>query len=238
MAFSSRLSLPNFIRIPGLGTGNVLRTLRHLAAERTPVRVELENTDINFFTILDIRREKVVMSRPAGLSTQIKTGAVVRFNVPNNPKRALRLTVEVGDFHLFAGGPVFLCEIPREFAAPSKRSANRYNTSRFKNLLLVLTKQNKVLRIIDVSERGCKVYYGAAIEPDWITLDELIPEARIEIDNRVKMELESVVPRSCTKKTIGFEFQVSPAAHNLAVFSKFLVVLEDAEKNRLILRTE
>lgn len=226
-----------FFTLLGFQSRLVLSTLRRLAAERQPVRVELENTEISFFTILDIRREKVMLSRPPGLATQIKAGAAVRFHLPNERKRALRLIVLVANFRMARGGPVFLCEIPKEFAPPSKRSVDRFNTSRFKNLRLVLSAQRLALRIVDVSEHGCKVYFRSAVEPDWFIIGGAIPDATIEIDNRVKMELDSVVPCSWTRKTIAFQFQLSQHDNSIKIFAKFLEALEKAEHDRLKLLT-
>lgn len=228
--------LKPFSTLLGFQSKTVLRSLRRLATERRPVRVELENTEISFFTILDIRREKVMLSRPPGLAAQIKAGSTVRFHLPDDRKKAIRLKVLVANFQMARGGPVFLCEIPTEFAPPSKRSSDRFNTSRFKNLRLILSEQRLAMRIVDVSENGCKVYYRSEVEPDWFTSGESIPEARIEIDNRVKMELASVMPRSWTRKTLGFQFQVSQQDNAIKIFAKFLQALEKAEHDRLSLQ--
>lgn len=225
--------LPKRFGLPGGERRGILKTLRKIAAEKTPLRLELENTDIHFLTVLQIRREMVVFAKPRDLRKQFKTGSMVRFTLPHDRKLALRFRVKIPHFRLMRGGPVILCEIPQQFADPPQRAHDRFSTSRFKNISLVLPGPQKNLRIVDVSAEGCKVYHGGLEDLDWVEVGERINTAHIEILNRVKLELEMVIPRSVELKTIGFEFRLSGRKASREKFAIFLGALEKAELTRL-----
>jgi len=206
--------------------------LEGLERSKTPLRIEIENTNTRFFSVLSLRRGLVVVAKPPGLKESISRNAHVRFKVPGTQGKEIRLEVSVPHFNLMSGSYVFLCKIPKSFASSSQRRHERYNTSRFNNLHLVLPDAQYRLRIIDISAQGCKTYIQNLKLNGRIKVGAPVRPAVISVGGRVEIDLDAAIPRSQQKSTLGFEFQVHPDGASIRYLDHFLQSLEKEESAR------
>jgi len=212
--------------------------LQSLHQDKTPIRLEIEEANVHFYTVLSVRRNMVVVAKPPGLQKELKRDGFVRFRVPGDSGKEVRLTVAVPHFNLLSGSYVFLCDIPKEFAEPSRRSNDRFNTSRFKNLVLAFPSLRRQYRIVDISLEGCKVYVGGNgnggdEEKNGFSLGEVLNHAKITVGSKVEIDLEAVVPRSEFGGTVGIQFQIAQGSESRKYLSHFIKSLESSEQQRL-----
>ena len=229
--------LSNLLKLPVKPEREVSRILRRLEANKTPVRVEIENSNTRFYSIISIKRGLVVVAKPPGLESGLQREGFVRFKIPDEDGRELRMQVSVPHFNLLSGGYVFLCSVPRKFAESSLRGAERYNTTRFKNLALFLPELKGYFRIIDISKTGCKVFADQSMATPGLETGSPISPASITVGNKVNIDLHSVTLRSRIKNTMGFELRVGDDGSSTKYFEHFLKSLEAAESKRLSTHT-
>lgn len=224
--------LANLLRLPVKPGREVLQILNRLENRKTPIRIEIENTNTRFYSIVSIKRGLVVVAKPPGLKEGLQREGFVRFKVPDAEGKELRLKISVPHFNLLSGGYVFLCSVPKEFAESSLRGAERYNTSRFKNLFLFLPAIKGHYRIIDISKSGCKVFLEQSVAMPGLEMGNSIIPASISVGNKVDIDLKSAIPRSRFKNTMGFELRVGGNGSS-KYLDHFLKSLEAAEVKRL-----
>lgn len=225
--------LANLLRIPVKPSREIERLLGGLEGSRTPIRVEIENSNTRFYSILSIKRGLVVVAKPPGLTAGLARDGFVRFKLPGDDGRDLRMQITVPHFNLLSGGYVFLCAMPKEFAETSLRGAERYNTSRFKNLFLFLPKIKGHYRIIDISNSGCKVFMDKSLSAPGLEVGNPISPASITVGNKVDIELKAATLRSRIKSTLGFQLEVESGPTAGKYLNHFLKSLEAAETKRL-----
>ena len=199
--------------------------LQRLALEKTPVRLEVENANVHFFTVFSIWQQRVMLARPPKL-TELRRGGHVRFKVPYLEGRELRLKVIDAEASDPGSNPAAICDIPKRFANPTRRSTDRFNTSRFSNLHLGIPAHNNEYRIIDLSVEGCKIYVEGE---DTFSLNEPISPASIVLGAKRLFDLEGAVPRGRGNKTVGIQFiegSETPAGKKLNGVVKSLEMLE------------
>ena len=80
----------------------------------------------------------------------------------------------------------------------------RFNTSRFKNLFIVIPKLENNFRIIDLSSNGVKIFTKLTDLNDAFPLNQPITPVEIKI-SKFSGELGQVVPRVHKGNTIGCE---------------------------------
>src|SRR5689334_22792729 len=107
----------------------LLDELGRLENSRAVIRVEIEGNSVHFSSRLSVKKDTVVIAKPIGLREGLETGAYIRFRLPDNPDREVRLEVLTPHFNLSGGNAVFLCRLPTQGPAPAKRKADRYNVS-------------------------------------------------------------------------------------------------------------
>lgn len=225
--------LANLLGIPVKPSREIERILGGLEGSKTPIRVEIENSNTRFYSILTVRRGLVVVAKPPGLKAGLDRDGFVRFKLPGDDGRELRMQVTVPHFNLLSGGYVFLCSMPKEFAESSQRAAERYNTSRFKNLFLFLPKLKGHYRIIDISNSGCKVFMDQSASAPGLEVGSPISPASITVGNKVDIDLRSATLRSRIKNTLGFQLEVDSGPSSGKYLNHFLKSLEAAESKRL-----
>ena len=78
-----------------------------------------------FRSVLAVKKGVVVVAKPDGLGKYLEKKGFVRFSLPNEEGRDLRLEVISPHFNLTSGNSVFLCKLPEEFFGrfPSKIGA-------------------------------------------------------------------------------------------------------------------
>ena len=213
----------------------IVKILERLSSAKTPVRLEVEEANIHFYSVISIRRGLVVLAKPGGLQKELKREGYVRFRVPEVEGKEIRLSIAVPHFNLLSGSYVFLCDIPKAFAEPSRRSNDRFNTRRFNNLKLTIPALTREFRIIDISMEGCKIFTGGKTDPAaQFAMGETLSPAKITVGTKVEITLEGITPRSRTDKTVGIQFQMNGNADSRKYLSHFIKSLETSEQERLL----
>ena len=218
---------------------SVVRVLENLERKRTPVKLEIENTDFRYTTTLAVKRNLLVFAKPLGLGKAIHKGAFVRFRVPEADNLEVRAQVATPDFSVANGASVFLCAVPQKFVEGVHRGAERYNTARYNNLYVSTWDGNDPEnvenrhRIIDLSMTGCKLFSRNGSPKVNFPIGEPIAPAVLHLGNRLKVELESLTPRVHQRNAIGSEFVIGQEGLNMKYFRHLMVSLERSETNRL-----
>ena len=207
--------------------GNRLqRTLKTLAKNRTPVRLMVDNSNLSFYTAISMREEKLLLAKPAYLvDDELTPGKILRFVVPDGSGNLVSLELLDPNFERKRGDNVMLCEMPLEFAPKSRRRSDRYDTGRYKNLLLSVPHFDEEMRVLDISREGCKVYVSEL--EDWNLLQPGVAmrAAKLKLGTKVEINLDVLTPRNVNPPTVSFEWQVpekSTSARDLAHFIKSL----------------
>jgi hypothetical protein len=204
-----------------------------LERQRTPVRIEIENTRIRFNTIISIKRGMVVIAKPGGVSQELKTGGSVRMKIPEADAREIRLEIITPNFNLTNGASVFLCKIPTQFAGGARRSTERYDTSRFNNLKLGLGKVEQQFKLVDISLGGCRVKTGSGVAKKLFPIGKEILSASILLGANVSVALSTIVPRMHSDSGVGLQYQVSPDGNHMKYLQHLLLSLAKTEDERM-----
>jgi hypothetical protein len=209
--------MTEFFKALGLGgqkteEKEVADALRTLDRRKTPLLMEVEQSHVHFRSVLAIKKGVVVVAKPGGIGGNLKKDAFIRYSLPDEPGKDIRMQVLSPHFNLTSGNAVFICKMPTAFAEGTKRVATRFNTSRFNNLHLVLPDQTEQFRIIDLSINGVKVFAQGKIEHTF-PIGRTISPVRIII-SKFSSELDGVIPRVHKGNQVGCEILIrenSPA---------------------------
>ena len=209
------------------------RSLSHLADNRIPVRLEVENSESSFYTVLSIRPKGVVLGKPPDLQPDLlKAEAFVRFTVPDGSRNVIRMKILKPGIKRKRGDSVILCEYPEEFAAKSMRKSDRFNTSRYKNLQLYIPQLDARLRIVDISRTGCKVLAEQLEEWDEFQIGRLLRFGKVVVSDKAVFELGALTPRHVDPPVVSFQWEI--ADDDSARYLEHLIKsLHSAELNRL-----
>ena len=92
----------------------VLRALKQIEHSRTPVRLEVENTNVTFYTVFTLQPGAVILNKPTDLNPKlIRRGRTLRFEVPDGSKNVVRLRVRRPQLKRKRGDEVFVCAMPK-----------------------------------------------------------------------------------------------------------------------------
>jgi hypothetical protein len=211
----------------------LLDQLSRLESERAVIRVEIEGSSVHFNSRLSMKKDTVVIAKPIGLRDGLEAGGFVRFKMPDDPSREVRLEVVTPHFNLSSGNAVFLCRLPTQGAAPAKRKADRYNVSHFANVVLVINTRAREFRVVDVSLTGCKVLTTPLEAQTYFPLNREMAQVHIQVGSKAKVELSTVVARSHLGASVGCEFSVKGDGPSQVYLSHLIKSLEKAETERL-----
>ena len=214
----------------------VFRALKLIEYNRTPVRLEVENTNVSFYTVFTLQPGAVVLNKPKDLNPKlIRRGRGVRFEIPDGSRNVLRMQVSRASLRRKRGDEVFVCKMPQEFAEKSKRKSARFNTSQFKNLHLVIPQADAEFRIIDISLTGCRVYVGDFEEWDLIRTGVEMRFTKIAVGEKVEIVLDALVPRVIKAPTVSFQWKVLTHSYSGRYLEHFIKNLHEKELSRLAL---
>lgn len=212
----------------------VLRALKQIEFNRTPVRLEVEGTNISFYTVFTLQPGAVLLNKPSDLHPKlIRRGRTVRFELPDGSRNVLRLQVRRAQLKRKRGDEVFVCKMPKEFSAKSKRKTTRFNTSQFKNLHLVIPQADAEFRIIDISLTGCRVFTGEFDEWDLIRTGLEMRFTKITVGEKVEIALDALVPRLIKAPTASFQWKVLKNSYSGRYLEHFVKTLHEKELSRL-----
>jgi hypothetical protein len=187
--------------------------------------------------VLALRGSTVVVARPSALHQGLEKGTIVRFPVPNDPSRHLRMEVVTPNFNLVSGSPVFLCKVPTAFSEGSRRRSERFSTSRFNNLALEVPELKSRFRVLDLSLTGAKVLRGTGGPRVDIPLGRPLHAGSLQLGTRVRVDLEQVIPRTSHGPSVGMEFAVKREGDSSRFLTHLLNSLEKTDVDRLSAET-
>ena len=226
--------MTEFLKAIGIGTKSeekeVALVLRKLDKSKTPLLMEIEQAHIHFRSVLAVKQGVIVVAKPMGLGPYLKKDSVVRFSIPNQPGRDIRLQVASPHFNLTSGNAVFICKVPLAYSEGTKRKATRFNTSRFSNLLFTIPNRSDKYRIIDLSLNGFKIFCQGKLN-ELFPIGRPISPAMLHI-SKYTTDVGVVVPRVHKGNTVGCEIQGpenSPARKYLAHLISSLQKSEEEE---------
>ena len=219
----------------GFGKGvDPLKVIEHLQAQRKPIRLEIENSDVSFYTFIAIRLDTVVLAKPFDIDEgALQVGSIVRFTVPDGSEKVVRMRILDPSFKRGRGEPVILCEQPEGFAEKTKRAGERFNTGHFKNLQLVVPQVSGTFRIIDISQNGCKTFVKELGEEEAARLGASMRFAKIGVGQKLEIELDLLTPRFVKIPTVSFEWTVRTTGNSLAALTHLLDSLHSREISRM-----
>jgi hypothetical protein len=216
----------------------VLRALHDLSEQKTPLRLESEATGVSFFTVISLRRNGLLVARPRTLRGGLPKDSIVRLTLTHHQRKQVRVPVLVPQVKLpMSVKYASICGVPKTFSGVCQRQADRFNTTRFKNLHLQLPAVEKSFRVIDLSTAGLRIFGGTEsslllFEPG----SELAP-ARLRVGERAQIELESLVPRSQAGNTVGMAMRVRRDGASERYLMNLLNRLQEGELRRLRIDT-
>ena len=213
-----------------------LEYLRKLEEKRTPIRLEMDHSNTSFYTLLMLRNGRVIIAKPPGSVRGLSKGATVRFRIPFDSSKEILLTVTDPHFTLLGGNPVFLCQIPDGNAEPTIRSAERYNTTKFGNLFLLIPELQQRFRVIDISYSGCKVLAEAVEKRELLGFKKT--PGRISVEEKFVIEYDAVIPRFHSPPKIGFQLSVAKQPPSKDRLTHLLDSLHKGELSRLKIKSQ
>ena len=211
----------------------VLGALQRLDHEKMPVRMEVENSQIHFRTRISVKSATVIVAKPGNLRDGLSKGGTVRFQLPESDGKEVRMEVVTPHFNLTNGNPVFLCKVPTEFAKGSMRGEWRFNTSRFNNVHLVIGDHASQYRIVDISSTGCKLYLNHSEMMRQFPVGEPIDNAYINLGNKVRVALESLIPRNHRGQSVGCQLRLDAEGNSEKYLHHLVQSLEKSEDEAL-----
>ena len=211
----------------------VLRAIRAIEANRTPVRLEIEHTNIHFYSVLTVKRSQIVVGKPPGLEKGIRQGGAVRFTMPDRDENVVRMEVLTPHIDLEDGFFCFSCRIPAAYAEKSNRAVDRFSTARFNNIHLNLPDKETVLRVIDISTIGLKIYTGGLDFQGIFEIGTPVGGTSVTIGKNLTLDLEQIIPRSHHGKTVGMEILLAEESPAEKILQRFVKTLETTEKEQM-----
>ena len=192
----------------------VLSVLKRLAEERRAVRMEIDAAMARFNTGILLRNHVVLVGKPAGLAASLKKGDLARFRIPWDTRNEVRMEIAVLHMNLSNGTEVFLCETPSGRALPVRRALDRFNTRSFKNLHLDLPALKESFAIVDLSASGCRLEASPTLFRHSLGVKRRIWQGKIMVGERLRINLDLVIPRAYQDKTVGLEFVVNRSGNH------------------------
>jgi hypothetical protein len=130
------------------------------------------------------------------------------------------------------GDAVILCAMPEEFTDKSKRKSARFNTSRYKNLVLNILQIDAHFRIVDISRTGCKVIARNLEEWEDIRLGRALRFGKVEVGSKSVFELGILTPRFIKPPVVSFEWEIVDE-ESARYLEQLMKALHSAELGRL-----
>lgn len=210
----------------------VLSSLNILDRHKVPIRLEIENTTIHFKTLLSMKSGTVVVAKPLALYEGLSKGGTVRFKIPDSEGKEIRMEIVTTHFNLTNGNPVFLCKVPSGFAESKDRGALRYNMSNYSNVQLLLDNHKDGFRIVDLSTSGCKIYIPSKEALDLFPIGEGLENVKINIGNRVQVNLTTITPRNHRAMAVGCSLEVMKEGNSRKYLQHLINSMEKTASKR------
>lgn len=203
---------------------NPMQNLALISSQQNPVRVEIEQTLIQFDAHIMLRHaDWIVVSKPDRIEGAIRPGAYIRLRILNAEMGDLRLQVVMPDYNVANSQPAFVCRLTRDFQACRRRN-ERYRTLQYKNLRLRVGSNPH--RLADISAAGLKFLVADPGGSGTFPLElEMLP-ATLIVGSGVSIELKSLIPRSHHQSAVGCEIKVAENRDSQTYFGHLMDLME------------
>lgn len=210
----------------------IFSALKKLERSQDFIPLEVETFNIRFYSVLALRRETVVVGHPVGVKNLIKKDIHIRFPLESENGREVRMKVIMPEFRLHSGTIATLCELPNKFIPESKRAYKRYNTRLFSNLSIAFPRERKRLRIVDMSNQGCKVFTKDKGFLEAMEVGVSLPNIYLVVGNSFRINLPGAIPRVIDTNRVGFQFIPPQDNFENNKMNTLITTLEKAEQKK------
>ena len=207
--------------------------LKELDREKKPVRMEIERANVRFTTMLVFKSNTVVVAKPLALDPMIKTGEFIRFKVPGQKDRSIRMEIKTPNFNLKSGAPVFICDPPSSFAKSSQRQSERFDTRRFNNIHLRINGFGEHFRIVNLSIMGCRIQALHGNPTKEMPKGKPIADAWIQMGDKSRIDVSQITPRSHNGGEVGLEFSVKSGEQAKQKLESLVASLDRKQKEAI-----
>lgn len=203
-----------------------LEVIERLADEKATLTVQIEGNPTRFKSRLLLKEGQVVFAKPQSAQEGLRSGKFVRFRVPDDPGKEVRLEVVAPQVNLASGSAVFVCKAPESGLATAKRQSDRLGLAHLSNVMLVLPEHSREFRLIDISEHGCRVMTTPPEAKTFLPIGRELAKAYIQVGSKAKVELNSFIPRTHRPTSVGCEFEVKAEGTSAVYLERLIQTLE------------
>jgi hypothetical protein len=221
-------TMANFAELLGFGGSakRAVQALERLASERATLSVTIEGTQTRFKSRVLLKDNQVIFAKPASAQDGVRVGKFVRFRIPDEPSKEVRLEIAVPQVNLASGSSVFVCKTPEEGLTTSKRQADRLGLAHLSNVLLVMPDHSREFRLTDISATGCRVMTSPPEAKTFLPVGRELNNVFIQVGSKAKVELKSFIPRAHRRNSVGCEFTVKAEGTSLVYLQRLIDTLE------------
>lgn len=226
------MGLIDLIKGARRNAGDALTVISQLSRSKTPVKIEIERTSTHFYSRVLLRSGAVVLSYPQNLEGYIKVNGWLRLCPEAESRHELRLQISSarfggsGPMAVGVGSMSLLCKIPNASYELTKRNNERFNTRRFKDLVLEMRGHPSPYPILNLSSGGLRIRLPVEDPGDLFVADATTGDGGvIHLGKKSRIELVKTVTRHVEKGLVGLEFQIDPGGHERKILEVFLDAL-------------
>ena len=208
------------------------RLLHRLARTRAPVSVEVEGTSIHFVSRVAVRGNAVVVARPRRFGQKIPVGAWLRvYPHEGSARSGVRMRVRTPLFLLHSGNTVIVADPPSGVAAANLRSYPRFDTSRYREVMLGTNGVEQRFPVLDLSIGGCRAALSRHAAEQLLPLREHLHRGSLYIA-RQRIRLSTLLPVSYRDGSVGISFSLRDDDKSPEIFRRFVGKLADINARR------
>jgi hypothetical protein len=230
------VSILERIRRRGGGGDEAQQVLSQFTEKTEPLRVEIEATPFWFYASPLLRSGAVVISMPQHLQPAVSSGNWMRIRVSDEERKDLRLQISSakhgGSAHmaLTPDQIAVLCKLPGAAIVPSKRSADRMNTSNYHDLILDVSSPPGSYPIVNLSKGGVKIRLADEAQKERFPLGKYMEKGAIRLGKKARVPVLDMVPRCHYEDGVGLELVINPQGNARRILDMFLDHVQHKER--------
>lgn len=219
------------------------QVISQFAQQKEPLRVEIETTPFWFYSAPLLRSGAIVISMPQKFQPAVETDKWLRVRVSDAERKDLRLQISsakhggTGHMALSPDQVAVLCKLRGATIEPSKRSADRVNTSNYQDLFLDVTSPSGSFRIVNLSKSGVKIRLSDDKQKEAFPLGKYIQKGAIRLGSKARVSVQDMVPRCLYEDGVGLEVVVNPQGNARKILEMFLDHVQGRERQSLTAAT-
>lgn len=209
------------------------KTLQQVVKSRLPMRVEVENSNFSFTSVVTHLEGMLVVARPPGLGEMVTRGT--RLCIPfqgegHQPHRLLRVEVTHPNLNLSNGNAVILCRLPKQMDT-SNRKHPRHATHHLKGITVRLGISTEHFRVGDVSANGVRLLVPMGNLESLFPLGKDLGIGQFIIKGH-GLHVRSITPKTHQGRLVGCHMELAPEAQ--PTLDKLIQFLEINQQKTLI----